>query len=158
VPELASLPDGLVLDGELVAWGDDGLPSFPRLCERMLHRHSGIAITFVVFDVLAVDGIPTLRQPYRERRLILEGLEELVKPAVLCDSFDDGEALFQVICDRGTEGVVAKKLSSRYSSGDRSSWVKAKNPNYWRLHEERELWRRAGRGQRGSMQSASPHT
>jgi len=37
VPELASLPDGLAVDGELVAFGDDGLPSFPRLCERMLH-------------------------------------------------------------------------------------------------------------------------
>ena len=37
VPELAGLPDGLAVDGELVAFGDDGLPSFPRLCDRMLH-------------------------------------------------------------------------------------------------------------------------
>lgn len=34
IPELKTLPAGLALDGELVAWGDDGLPSFPRLCER----------------------------------------------------------------------------------------------------------------------------
>jgi ATP-dependent DNA ligase len=37
LPELAASPDGLAVDGELVAFGDDGLPSFPRLCERMLH-------------------------------------------------------------------------------------------------------------------------
>jgi bifunctional non-homologous end joining protein LigD len=37
VPELADLPDGIAVDGELVAFGDDGLPSFPRLCDRMLY-------------------------------------------------------------------------------------------------------------------------
>jgi len=37
VPELAALPDGLAVDGELVAFGSDGLPSFPSLCDRMLH-------------------------------------------------------------------------------------------------------------------------
>ena len=37
LPELAALPDGLGVDGELVAFSDDGLPSFPRVCERMLH-------------------------------------------------------------------------------------------------------------------------
>ena len=36
VPELADLPPRLTLDGELVAFGEDKLPSFPRLCERML--------------------------------------------------------------------------------------------------------------------------
>jgi hypothetical protein len=38
VPEVADLPPRLVLDGELIAFGEDGLPSFPRLCARMLHR------------------------------------------------------------------------------------------------------------------------
>jgi hypothetical protein len=68
VPELATLPPGLVLDGELVAWGDDGLPSFPRLCDRILHRRRGIPVSYIVFDVLEVEGHPTLRQPFRERR------------------------------------------------------------------------------------------
>jgi ATP dependent DNA ligase domain len=80
VPELASLPEGQVLDGELVAWGDDGLPSFPRLCERMLHRRSGVPVTYVVFDVLEVAGLSTMLQPYSERRGILEALD-LDKPA-----------------------------------------------------------------------------
>ena len=41
VPELIGLPDGLAVDGELVAFGDDGLPSFPRLCDRMLQASAG---------------------------------------------------------------------------------------------------------------------
>ena len=93
VPELASLPEGLVLDGELGAWGDDGRPSFPRLCERMLHRRAGIAVTYVVFDVHEVAGLSTMRQSYRERRAILEALG-VDKPAVVGDVYDDGEALF----------------------------------------------------------------
>jgi ATP-dependent DNA ligase len=53
LPELADLPAGLVLDGELVALGKDGLPSFPRLSDRVLHGRDGIPISYVVFDVLA---------------------------------------------------------------------------------------------------------
>ena len=68
VPELAGLPDGLAVDGELVAFGDDGLPSFPRLCDRMLHgKHHG-EVMLVVFDVLGIDGRPVGRRPYWERR------------------------------------------------------------------------------------------
>jgi Ion channel/ATP dependent DNA ligase domain len=53
VPELANLPPRVVLDGELIAFGEDGKPDFPRLCRRMLHGERGIAIMFVVFDLLA---------------------------------------------------------------------------------------------------------
>jgi bifunctional non-homologous end joining protein LigD len=42
VRELERLPAGLILDGELIALGDDGLPSFPRLAERVLHGRDGI--------------------------------------------------------------------------------------------------------------------
>jgi ATP-dependent DNA ligase len=50
------LPAGRVYDGELTAFGDDGLPSFPRLCQRMLHGHREIPFMFVAFDLLAEDG------------------------------------------------------------------------------------------------------
>jgi ATP-dependent DNA ligase len=56
VPELADLPDGLAVDGELIALGSDGLPSFPRLCDRMLYGKRRIEVTLIVFDVLAIDG------------------------------------------------------------------------------------------------------
>src|SRR6478672_9694520 len=54
-PELAGLPDGLAADGALVAFGD-GPPSFPRLCDRMLHGKRRIDVMLIVFDVLAIDG------------------------------------------------------------------------------------------------------
>jgi bifunctional non-homologous end joining protein LigD len=46
VPELADLPPPLTLDGEVIAFGDNRLPSFPRLCERMLHGRRGIGVAF----------------------------------------------------------------------------------------------------------------
>src|SRR3954470_24189483 len=72
LPELAGLPDGLAVDGELVAFGDDGLPSFPRLCDRMLHGKHRIDVILIVFDVLAIDGQSVHRRPYSERRQLLE--------------------------------------------------------------------------------------
>ena len=74
VPELAALPDGLAVDGELVAFGDDGSPSFPRLCDRMLHGKRGVEVMLIVFDVLAIDGRDVTRRPYWERRQLLEDL------------------------------------------------------------------------------------
>jgi hypothetical protein len=68
VPELAGLPAGCVFDGELIAFGRDGLPSFPRLCERMLAGRMEIPVMFVCFDLLAEDGDPLLGLPYRDRR------------------------------------------------------------------------------------------
>ena len=54
--DLAALPDGLAVDGELVAFGSDGLPSFPRLCDRMLHGKHRIEVMLVIFDLPAVEG------------------------------------------------------------------------------------------------------
>ena len=51
---LEQLPVQAVLDGELVAFGAGGKPDFEVVCERMLHRHSEIALTFVAFDLLSL--------------------------------------------------------------------------------------------------------
>jgi bifunctional non-homologous end joining protein LigD len=75
LPEFAGMPVEGVFDGELVAFGDDGLPSFDRLSRRILHGETSIPVTLVVFDVLEVEGLSTMREPYRERRAILELLD-----------------------------------------------------------------------------------
>jgi ATP-dependent DNA ligase len=62
-PELADLPDGIAVDGELVSFGDDGLPSFPRLCDRMLHGQRRIDVMLIGFDLLAVEGRNVTRRP-----------------------------------------------------------------------------------------------
>jgi bifunctional non-homologous end joining protein LigD len=51
---------------------------------------------------------------------------------------DDGAALFEAVCERELEGVVAKRTDSLYRPGQRG-WVKIKNKNYWRYELEREL-------------------
>jgi bifunctional non-homologous end joining protein LigD len=56
VPELDALPVRATLDGELVAFGDAGSPDFPLLCERMLMRRPGIAVTYMIFDLLSLEG------------------------------------------------------------------------------------------------------
>jgi bifunctional non-homologous end joining protein LigD len=135
VPELQTLPDG-VYDGELVAF-DDGIPWFPDVCARLLDGDRSVRLVYMVFDVLALDGRETMRLPYSERRRLLEQLD-LPAAAVVSDRFDDGGALFDVVCERGLEGVVAKRLDSRYAPGERG-WVKAKNrETWWRYELERE--------------------
>ncbi len=131
-----SLPESVQLDGELVALGEDGRPDFHRLSSRVLHGRPGIALTLFVFDVLAVEGLSTTMQPYSERRALLEELELESRHVRLVATFEDGEALFAAVCQRGLEGVVAKRLRDPYRSGERG-WVKTKNRATARFAEER---------------------
>jgi hypothetical protein len=71
---LAQLPVRAVLDGELVALDADGKPDFPQLCECVLMKHPSTPLTYMVFDVLSVEGEPVVSQPYSERRRVLEEL------------------------------------------------------------------------------------
>jgi bifunctional non-homologous end joining protein LigD len=137
LPELADLPPRLTLDGELIAWGDDKLPSFPRLCQRMLQGRHGIPIAYMIFDVVEWDGHGLLNWPYRQRRQLLEDLALRGSHWDTAMSFEDGERLFNAVCAVGLEGVVAKRLGHRYRPGERL-WVKRKNPDYWRYPVERD--------------------
>jgi bifunctional non-homologous end joining protein LigD len=73
LPERASLSRGLVLDGELVAFSEDGAPHWPLLYERVLHGNRSLPVTFVAFDVLRVDGHDVMVNPWEQRRGLLEG-------------------------------------------------------------------------------------
>jgi len=135
LPELEALPAGLVLDGELVAFNDAGDPHFPLLSQRILHRDRTIGVQYMVFDVLTIEGEPLLNHTYAQRRAHLEALR-LEGPAWSTpETFDDGQALYDAVCERGLEGVVAKPLRSLYRPGKRS-WLKVKNPAYWRRESE----------------------
>ena len=104
LPELEAMPRGLLLDGEVVAWGDGGLPDFDRLCARLLHREGDVAVTFMVFDLLRIDGHSLLDTPYGRRRRLLEELDVNGEAWFTPDVFDDGEALWQVVCDAASKG------------------------------------------------------
>ena len=132
-----ALPAGVQLDGELVAIDESGRPDFHRLSSRMLHGRGGIAVTLFVFDVLAVEGLPTTMLPYSERRTLLEELDLECQRVQLVATFEDGKALFAAVCARGLEGVVAKRARDPYRPGDRA-WVKTKNRATARFAEERD--------------------
>jgi bifunctional non-homologous end joining protein LigD len=135
--ELASFPVFGMFDGELVAFDSEGVPDFPFLCERMLMRRPQIPIVYVIFDVLSLDGRSLMAQPYSERRRQLEALNLNGGYWRTPERFDDGHALFEAICEQELEGIVAKRVDSRYMPGYRG-WTKIKNRDYWRYELERE--------------------
>lgn len=151
VPELEEIPVPALLDGELVAFNEDGKPSFPHTQSRLLRGGVNVPILFVVFDLLALDGEHTMLLPYRKRRKLLESLD-LNGSAVFTPAyFTDGEALFEATCRQELEGIVCKKLSERYWPGERR-WIKVKNRAYWRYPEEVGLareWRELRRERYG---------
>jgi bifunctional non-homologous end joining protein LigD len=142
-PELAGLGSAtdhkqLLLDGEIVVFGEDGWPSFEALQPRMHVTAAAQAallagqtpVTYLVFDLMQLDGRPLLDQAYRDRRALLDGLG-------LAGAFwqtppwfpgEDFQAVQAVSAERRMEGVVAKRLDSVYAPGVRTDyWRKIKN-------------------------------
>jgi bifunctional non-homologous end joining protein LigD len=137
VPELASFPTFGIFDGQLVSFDSTGAPDFPLICERLLNRRPHIHLTYVIFDVLSLHGESLMRAPYSERRAQLEALDLNGVNWRTPEAFDDGEALFEAVCERELEGIVAKRRVGRYQPGERG-WIKIKNRDYWRCELERE--------------------
>jgi len=141
-PELRPLGGALgatraILDGEIVAFDDSGRPSFERLQSRMhltgkaaiKRRSQELPVSYVIFDLLWLDGHLTTGLSYRDRRRLLEELD-LNGPAWRTPAAHagDGAALLAATREQGLEGVVAKRLDSTYEPGRRSgAWIKVKN-------------------------------
>ena len=142
-PELAELSRALgsrsaILDGEIVAFDSDGRPSFSALQQRMQisspaqarRRMKATPVTYVIFDLLWLEGHSLTEEPYQVRRERLEGLQltgsSLQVPEYLVGH---GSELLQAATEQGLEGVLAKRLESRYQPGRRTGdWVKIKRP------------------------------
>jgi bifunctional non-homologous end joining protein LigD len=143
-PELRALGRQLgaraaVLDGEIVAFDERGTPSF-ELLQRRMHLSSESAIrraalqapaTYVIFDLLHLDGLRTLGLPYRERRRQLDELHlNGVSWQTPAYHEGDGRDLLAAAAEHGLEGIVAKRLDSPYRPGERGAeWLKVKNVN-----------------------------
>ncbi len=132
-PELADVPtDDALLDGEVVAFAD-GAPSFAVLAERMhvsradrAHRLAErIPVTLLVFDLLRLGERDLMDQSLSARREILEGLDLNDDRWQTPPVYADGPMLFDATYQQGLEGIVSKRLSSRYRPGLRSKdWLK----------------------------------
>lgn len=133
-PELATSPLGdrdLVVDGEIIALNERGLPDFRTLQDRMHVRKAttaarlaeSVPATYMVFDLLRLDGRDLTGLPLEERRAVLHdlGLSGWQVPA----SYDDGAMLFDATHQQDLEGVVSKRRDSRYRPGERTPhWLK----------------------------------
>jgi bifunctional non-homologous end joining protein LigD len=141
-PELARLGRALgshraVLDGEIVAFDADGHPSFAALAPRM-HVSSparakrlaeSAPVTYVIFDLLWLDGHSLMAASYAARR---RSLAELALSGERFQAPDhivgQGRATLEASRKAGLEGIVAKRLDSRYEPGRRNGdWIKLKN-------------------------------
>jgi DNA ligase-1 len=141
VPEIvaavAALPSRqLVLDGEVLAVGDDGRPlTFQVIASRAMTRldtEAGQArtpLSLFCFDLLHVDGRDLLDEPLEERMAVMAAIlpEELLVSRTVVDSTDMAGEVFAAAIADGFEGVVVKKLGATYAAGRRDSgWVKLK--------------------------------
>lgn len=125
-----------ILDGEVVAFDDDGRPSFQALQSRMHARGAQVKrlaerrpVTLMLFDVVWLDGHALVDRPWSERRAALEdlgldGVHWQTPPAYV----GQGEALLAATAEQGLEGVIAKRTDAVYRPGRRSdAWIKVKN-------------------------------
>jgi bifunctional non-homologous end joining protein LigD len=143
-----------VLDGEIVAFGPNGAPSF-----SMLQQGQG-PMNYLLFDVLSHDGEALKNETYLDRRQVLRDLDlddgkVLRVPEAFDGSLDDAVDSSLAL---NLEGVVAKRRDSRYRSGTRSSsWLKIK---HLRMQEAVIVGWRPGKGNRsggvGSLLLAIP--
>src|SRR5438067_255957 len=113
-----------VLDGEVCALDETGRSSF----SAMQQGKSGTPLVFYVFDLLELEGEPLVDLPLVERRKRLtELLDKRNRTVRLSEAFDDGVALLQAATEQRLEGIVAKRLDSRYAQGRRTrDWLKIK--------------------------------
>jgi bifunctional non-homologous end joining protein LigD len=130
IPKALKTPD-CVLDGEVCALDEAGRSSF----SAMQQGKAGTPIVYYVFDVLEIDGEPVVDLPLAERRKLLEGLLDRRNRTIrLSETFDEGEPLFEAAKAQQLEGIMAKRLESRYLPGRRTrDWLKLKT------HDEQEF-------------------
>jgi bifunctional non-homologous end joining protein LigD len=120
-----------VVDGEVCALDEDGRPSF----SAMQQAKPGTPIVYYLFDLLEVDGEPVVDLPLSERRArLLKLLDRRNRTVQFSESFDDGPALLRAAKQQRLEGIMGKRLDSRYEPGKRTrDWLKFK------AHGEQEL-------------------
>ncbi len=133
--ELARLASSIVVDGEIIVM-QEGKPDFQSLLERgqavsagEIQRQAKRApAIYIAFDILEKDGQPLIKLPLIERKKILKDSLKEGSNVLLSDFIEGkGEAYYQLVLEKGLEGIMAKKKMSQYEEGLRTgSWLKIK--------------------------------
>src|ERR1700730_5429654 len=126
VEDLASLSSiSCILDGEAVAWGDDGIPSLERLRSGRYDAN----VFLYVFDLIELNGSDMRGSPLQDRKAALAKIVSRAEQGIQLNEHteEDGAIVFEDVRKLGLEGIVSKRKDSRYVSGRSDSWVKCKN-------------------------------
>ena len=162
VSAAARLPNGVVLDGELVAWRDGAIRPFAELQQRIGRKKLGAAILekvpvrFLAYDLLEQSHTDIRQLPLRERRERLEAvLREApdafgISPAVSAESWETLAKLREESRTRAVEGLMLKALDSPYGVGrQRGGWWKWKIEPY--SFDGVMLYAQPGHGRRSNL-------
>lgn len=133
IEALAAEPaEDFVADGEIVAF-EGTKTSFARLQGRMqvkdprLARLSGIPVYLYLFDLTYLDGYDLTRLPLRSRKALLRRALSFKDPIRYSEHRDErGEEFFREACEKGWEGLIAKRADSHYLRARSGDWLKLK--------------------------------
>ena len=115
-----------LIDGEAVCCDDRGLARFDVLRRR---RNEADAFLYT-FDLLELDGTDLRREPIETRKAALASVLRKSRPGLRLNehlAHPEGHVVFQHACELGCEGIVSKRLGSRYRSRRSPDWLKFKN-------------------------------
>jgi DNA ligase 1 len=132
-PELLSIdiPDGTVLDGEIIVTDNDGKPDFEAMMERFQSKRSEHSIQYCVFDIICLQGEKVKLSLVERKKLLEQVVKETDKIMLLKWIYGNGEAYFDLVQQKGLEGIVLKRADSLYQIGKRSKdWLKVINYQY----------------------------
>jgi bifunctional non-homologous end joining protein LigD len=137
----------IVLDGEAVCVGSDGLPDF----DALWNRANDAAVLFFAFDLLELDGEDFRPKPLLDRKKRLGRLLSKDRTGIrYVEHLDgDGPMVFEHACKLGLEGIVSKRIDLPYEAGPSKSWQKTKNKEHPAMQRVREAFER----QRASRQN-----
>ena len=124
-----------IIDGEIVALDERGVPSFQKLQPRMHQRNESelrrlrktTPVVYEVFDILWADGADLTKRPLRERQQILDDAVTPMGAIRRSEQFvGSGTALFEAVKEQGLEGIIAKRLDAPYATTRSAAWLKIK--------------------------------
>ncbi|MDF2513860.1 MAG: ligase [Herbinix sp.] len=117
----------MILDGEMVITDASGKTDFQAL-QNYVKNPKGQKLTYIVFDLLALDGEDLREKQLIDRKVILEALMQSAPKNLYYSRYvkGNGKQSFTVACEAGMEGIVGKKADSTYSGARNGDWIKLK--------------------------------
>ena len=124
---VGALPaNSFLLDGEAIVTNAKGLAVF----DLIRHKRHGDDAVLIAFDPVELNGEDLRRRPIEYRKRMLAKLVRGPHPGIVLNEFFEGggDIVYEHACKLGCEGIVSKRLGSRYRSGRSPHWLKIKNP------------------------------